>query len=451
VKNYMEPPANTVCAKFSLYALSAHDKNKRMFSLLFVGGKAMKIIMNTKNLLTAQSGGPTAAINASLAGVIRAGVENDAVDHVYGAVHGIEGVLNDFILPLDNLDTELLQQTPAAYLGSCRNKLPAASQGPAVYEKIFNLFAKYNIGYFLYIGGNDSMDTVCKLSAYAREHKIDVAVIGIPKTIDNDLEITDHTPGFGSAAKYIATTVSEIANDSHVYFLRSVTIIEIMGRHAGWLTAASALARNSESPAPHLIYLPEVVFSKDAFIADIQAQFDAGVTNVIVAVSEGIKDKDGKFICEDSETGLDAFGHKMLSGAGKVLERHVAAVLGCKVRSVELNVSQRCAGHLLSKTDISEAFAIGAAGVQAAVNGETGKMMAFVRTGNTPYQIEITSTPIDRIANQEKKVPAAYISGRHDVSEAMLAYLRPLICGEIPVRYQDGLPMYLYRPKFRKE
>lgn len=407
--------------------------------------------MKTKNLLTAQSGGPTAAINASLAGVIRAGVESGAIGQVFGAVHGIEGVLNDFILPLDDLDTSLLKQTPAAYLGSCRNKLPPAAENPAVYEKIFGLFAKYNIGYFLYIGGNDSMDTVHKLSAYARENGYDVSIIGIPKTIDNDLEITDHTPGFGSAAKYIATTVSEIANDSHVYFLKSVTIIEIMGRHAGWLTAAAALARNAQSQAPHLIYLPEVTFSKDNFIADIQAQFDAGVTNVIVAVSEGIRDKNGKFICESDDTALDAFGHKMLSGAGKVLERHVAAALGCKVRSVELNVSQRCAGHLLSKTDIEEAFAIGAAGVQAAVRGETGKMMVFKRTGNAPYGIEISSTPIDDIANQEKKVPPAYIAGRHDVTEEMLVYLRPLILGEVTVQYKDGLPVYLYRPKFKKE
>ncbi len=407
--------------------------------------------MKTKNLLTAQSGGPTAAINASLAGVIRASVESDAVGRVYGAVHGIEGVFNDYILPLDDLDTELLKQTPAAYLGSCRNKLPAPEADPAVYHKIFDLFKQYNIGYFLYIGGNDSMDTVCKLSAYAREQGIDVAIIGIPKTIDNDLENTDHTPGFGSAAKYIATTVSEIANDSRVYFLKSVTIIEIMGRHAGWLTGAAALARNPESPAPHLIYLPEAPFSKSGFIADIQAQFDAGVTNVIAAVSEGIQDAAGKFICEDDDMPLDAFGHKMLSGAGKVLERHVAAVLGCKVRSVELNVSQRCAGHLLSRTDIDEAYAIGAAGVTAAVQGETGKMMAFVRTSSDPYQIAIRSTPIEGIANLEKHVPPAFLRGRHDVSAEMLSYLRPLIQGEVSVRYRDGLPMYLYRPKFKKD
>lgn len=403
-----------------------------------------------RHLLTAQSGGPTAAINASLAGVIRAGVESDAIGHVYGAVHGIEGVLHDRLLLLDNLDTDLLQQTPAAYLGSCRNKLPNPEEAPEVYEKIFALFAKYDIGYFLYIGGNDSMDTVCKLSGYAAAHNLDVSIIGIPKTIDNDLEITDHTPGFGSAAKYIATTVSEIAQDSRVYYLQSVTIIEIMGRHAGWLTAAAALARNAESNAPHLIYLPEVEFSKEQFIADLRDKFAQGVNNIIVAVSEGVKDKNGQFICEDENTAKDVFGHKMLSGAGKVLERWVAAELGCKVRSVELNVSQRCAGHILSKTDIDEAFAIGAAGAEAAIQGETGKMMVFRRICNSPYRIEISSTPITGIANLEKKVPGEFLQGNHDVSEAMLHYLRPLIAGEVNVRYQNGLPVYLYRPRFQR-
>lgn len=401
--------------------------------------------MEVKNLLVAQSGGPTAAINASLAGVIAGGLAADNVGAVYGAVHGIEGVLNEQFIEVGGLDLALLKQTPAAYLGSCRNKLPPEEEDPAIYERIFRIFAAHDIGYFIYIGGNDSMDTVSKLARYAERNNIDVAVIGVPKTIDNDLEFTDHTPGFGSAAKYIATTVSEIAQDSKVYFLKSVTIVEIMGRHAGWLTAAAALARNADAAAPHLIYLPEIPFSKTAFVEDIRQQFQQGIHNVVIAVSEGIQDEAGRLVCDGAASASDAFGHATLSGAGRVLEHLVRSRLGCKVRSIELNVPQRCAGHLLSKTDIEEAFAIGQAGARAAVVGETGKMMAFVRTSNAPYTLEIQSVSVHGVANKEKKVPPAYIDGRHDVTAAMLDYLTPLIQGEVEVHFQNGLPVYLYR------
>ena len=401
--------------------------------------------MEVKNLLAAQSGGPTAAINASLAGVIVGGLQSGNVGTVYGAVHGIEGVLNEQIEDIGGLDLELLKQTPAAYLGSCRNKLPEADEDPTVYERIFQVFAAYNIGFFIYIGGNDSMDTVSKLAMYAERKQIDIAIIGVPKTIDNDLEFTDHTPGFGSAAKYIATTVSEISQDARVYFLKSVTIVEIMGRHAGWLTAAAALGRNADNAAPHLIYLPEVVFSRTAFVRDIREQFQKGVHNVVVAVSEGIRDEAGRFICDSASAALDAFGHKMLSGAGKVLEHLVANEIGCKVRSIELNVPQRCAGHLRSKTDVEEAFAIGRAGARAAASGETGKMMAFARVSQKPYEVRIVSAPVRQIANREKTVPPEYIDGRHDVTAAMLDYLMPLIQGEVDVQFRDGLPVHLYR------
>ncbi len=399
-----------------------------------------------KNLLVAQSGGPTAAINASLAGVINGARNREDIDKIYGAVNGIEGVLSDNLKELNNIDLNILKQTPAAYLGSCRKKLPDCLENPEIYQQIFSFFKEYNIGYFLYIGGNDSMDTVCKLSDYAKEHGSDVKIIGVPKTIDNDLAITDHTPGFGSAAKYVATTVAEIAEDSMVYDLKSVTIVEIMGRHAGWLTGAAALARNEHRNAPHLIYLPEVAFSKDRFVNDIKALFEKGIHQVIVAASEGIHDEKGTLICEGGTSATDSFGHAMLSGAGKALENLVKNEIGCKARSVELNVCQRCAAHLLSKTDISEAFAIGEAGVKCAISGHSGEMMVFVRTSDAPYEMKIESADIHKSANIEKCVPTEWILNGNDVGEELITYLKPLIAGEVNVIYgENGLPKHLYR------
>ncbi len=399
-----------------------------------------------KNLLVAQSGGPTAAINASLAGVISGAQKETSIDKIYGAVYGIEGVLNDNCVELNHIDLDILKQTPAAFLGSCRKKLPPSSDNPEIYQQIFSYFSKKNIGYFLYIGGNDSMDTVSKLSDYAAEHHFDVKIIGIPKTIDNDLAITDHTPGFGSAAKYVATTVAEITEDSMVYDLKSVTIVEIMGRHAGWLTGASVLARNENRSAPHLIYLPEVAFSKEQFVKDIQSLFEKGIHQVIVAVSEGIHDENGTLICEGGISSTDSFGHAMLSGAGKALENLVKAELSCKARSVELNVCQRCAGHLLSKTDITESFAIGEAGVKRAVAGHSGEMMVFQRLSDTPYEICVESADIHKSANVEKCVPKEWIINGNDVSEKLITYLKPLIFGEASVVFsENGLPKHIHR------
>ncbi len=399
-----------------------------------------------KNLLVAQSGGPTAAINASLAGVISGAQKETTIDKIYGAVYGIEGVLNDHLVELNNIDLDILKQTPAAYLGSCRKKLPTESDNPEIYQQIFSYFSEKNIGYFLYIGGNDSMDTVSKLSDYAKEHHLDLKIIGVPKTIDNDLAITDHTPGFGSAAKYVSTTVAEIAEDSMVYDLKSVTIVEIMGRHAGWLTGAAVLARNESRMAPHLIYLPEVSFIKEQFVSDIQALFDKGIHQVIVAISEGIHDEKGTFICEGATSATDSFGHAMLSGAGKALENLVKAELGCKARSVELNVCQRCAGHLLSETDIDEAFAIGEAGVRQAALGHSGEMMVFERLSDTPYEISISSADIHKSANVEKGVPTEWIVNGNDVTKELVTYLKPLILGEVSVAFdENGLPKHLHR------
>ena len=401
--------------------------------------------MKKYNLLVGQSGGPTAAINATLAGIIKESLKSEEIDNVYGLIHGIEGIFNNNIINLNKIDIKLLKQTPSAYLGSCRNKLPAIEENEEEYKKIFEFFKKKNIKYFLYIGGNDSMDTVFKLSQYAKRNQIDVRIAGVPKTIDNDLCMTDHTPGFGSAAKYIAATVHDIVKDNQVYDLKSVTIVEIMGRHAGWLTAASALARTDKEKAPHFIYLPEVSFSKEKFIADINNLFDKGIKNIVVAVSEGIKDENGNFISENKNAVTDAFGHTALSGAGKFLEMLVKDKIGCKVRSVELNVCQRCAGYMLSKTDISESERIGASAVKALIKGLSGKMMVFERISDNPYRIKINSVDISKIANYEKKVDVCDIINGNDISQRLVNHLKPLIMGEIKLIYSDGIPITLYR------
>ena len=343
--------------------------------------------MSKKNLIVGQSGGPTAVINSSLYGVVSEGLRHpEQIQHIYGMVNGIEGFLAgtvlDFATALPGSNLEKLKTTPGAYLGSCRYKLPESLEDP-VYPRLFQKFSEMNIGWFFYIGGNDSMDTVSKLSRYAAQTGSDIRIIGEPKTIDNDLVHTDHTPGFGSAARYVASTVREITIDANVYEKKSVTIVEIMGRHAGWLTAASALARKYKDDNPLLIYLPETTFDQEAFLKAVEKSFEKNC-NVIVCVSEGIHDAEGTFICEyDSSVGTDTFGHKMLAGCGKYLENLVRSRLGVKARSVELNVSQRCSVSMMSATDQMEAVTAGNFGVQAALNGETGKMVSFLRETGT--------------------------------------------------------------------
>lgn len=400
------------------------------------------------NCIVAQSGGPTVAINASLAGVIDGVKKSNKFTRVYGAIHGIQGVLdNNFIdlslmalskFPLVNT----LELSPAMYLGSCRYKLPDFEVDSKPYEIIFDRFEEYQVAAFFYIGGNDSMDTVDKLSKYANKIGSDVKIIGIPKTIDNDLCHTDHTPGFGSAAKYVASTMLEIAHDTYIYQIPSVVIVEIMGRDAGWLTAASCLARNDYSPAPHLIYLPEVDFDEDQFIDDIKNVLKTSRC-VIVAVSEGIHDKDGNYISASSAV-ADKFGHAQLSGTGKALESLVKNRMDIKVRSIELNVLQRCAAHISSRTDINESFALGQAAVKYAAEGMTAVMSTIKRVSNDPYQWIIEPENVSLIANQAKTIPLEWITPeKNDVTPEMEAYLRPLIIGEVSLQYKDGLPMYL--------
>lgn len=409
--------------------------------------------MTKKNLIVGQSGGPTAVINSSLYGVVSEGIaHSDEIGEVYGMVNGIEGFLEDRILnfrealPGEQLD--YLKHTPGAYLGSCRYKLPESLEDP-VYPLLFQKFKEMNIGWFFYIGGNDSMDTVSKLSRYAAKTGSSIRVIGEPKTIDNDLVHTDHTPGYGSAAKYVASTVREITLDASVYEKKSVTIIEIMGRHAGWLTAASALARKYKGDNPFFIYLPESAFDTEKFLKDVESAFEKNC-NVVVCVSEGIHDADGTFICEyDSSVGTDTFGHKMLAGCGKYLENLVRDRLGVKARSVELNVSQRCSASLISAADQKEAVSTGRFGVQAALNGETGKMVSFVRrqAEDGSYQMECGLEDVNLICNEEKEVPAEWITENgSDVSDEFIKYVTPLVQGSVNVPLgEDGLPVFVYR------
>ena len=402
------------------------------------------------NLLVGQSGGPTAVINGSLYGVVSEGLANPEIDNVIGMINGIEGFLADHTMDMaplkENGELERIRTTPGSYLGSCRYKLPEDLSDP-VYPELFQKFTEKEISYFFYIGGNDSMDTVSKLSRYAATVGSDIRIIGVPKTIDNDLVLTDHTPGYGSAAKYVASTVREIAIDASVYDNKpSVTIVEIMGRHAGWLTAASVLARKFKGDNPVLIYLPEVAFSPDAFIEKVKEKLTK-TSNLVVCISEGINDGNGTFVCElASDVGVDTFGHKMLTGSGKYLENLVKDRLGVKVRSIELNVNQRCSSAMLSATDEKEAIASGSFGVQTALKGTTGMMIAFHRTDDADYHITYAPEDVNLICNQEKTVPLDWITGNgSDIGQQFIDYALPLIQGSVKVPEEGGLPKFAYR------
>ena len=398
------------------------------------------------NCIIGQSGGPTVAINASLSGILQGILENKLYHKVYGMVNGIEGLLQGKFIDLSSKfqtqeELDKLAHTPSMYLGSCRFKLPTCENSEVIYTDLFNFFEAHQIKTFFYIGGNDSMDTVLKLSDYAKKHNKDINVIGIPKTVDNDLPLTDHTPGFGSAAKFVATSLLEIAHDTYIYNIPSVTIVEIMGRNAGWLTAASVLARTAYSPAPDLIYLPEAVFDQNQFIEDI-LRIKEQRKNIIVAVSEGVKDANGEYIASSSAS-VDAFGHKQLCGVGKTLENLVKEKIGCKVRSIELNVLQRSASHIASKMDIDESIAIGKVAAMHGFEGETAKMLCYKRTSNTPYTITIEAHDIVSIANKEKTVPLEWITPEgNNLTEDAITYLGPLIEGEVLLSYHNGVPCY---------
>lgn len=400
-----------------------------------------------KHMLIAQSGGPSAAINATVAGVVERCMTSDKVDRIYGAVNGIKGVLNGNYVDLTQIlsspeQLRLLCSTPAAALGSCRLKLNNADEGQL--GQIVDALLSREIGYFVYIGGNDSMDTVYQLSAYIKKHNIQgLSVMGAPKTIDNDLPMTDHCPGFGSAAKYIAATFAEIVRDCEVYDIPAVTIVEVMGRNAGWLTAASALSRENGGTGPQLIYLCERAFDTEQFISDVKACL-AKRNAVVVAVSEGLKNADGSYLSESKGRGVDVFGHAALSGTAKVLEGLVKEKIGCKVRSIELNLMQRCASHLASANDLSESKMLGMTAADRALNGVSGEMAIVERLSSAPYRVRYGTTDIALVANLEKKVPDSCINPQgNDVTEQMLEYLRPLVQGEVQVPMCGGVPVHL--------
>ena len=405
------------------------------------------------NAIVGQSGGPTAAINATLAGVIKGALECDAIKTLYGMRNGIEGMLGERMIDLsarfeDCRDLDALIHTPAAALGSCRKKLPnpdsEKAEDIAFFEKVFEIFRKYDIRYFFYIGGNDSMDTVAKLSRYAEKKDYEIRVMGVPKTIDNDLVATDHTPGFGSAAKFVSTVITEIVRDCAVYTTRAVTIVEVMGRDAGWLTASAGIGKYVGIDAPDLVYLPERDFSMDEFFASLEKAFEKH-PNIVVAVSEGIRFADGRYVGEGTQSGsTDVFGHKYLAGTAKALELAVKEKFGCKVRSIELNLPQRCAAHLASKTDLDESVAVGAYAVERAADGESGEMVLFLRVSDKPYEVKLGAKKVCEIANAVRKVPDEYINaeGNH-ITEACADYILPLIAGEAYPEYENGLPKYI--------
>ncbi len=408
-----------------------------------------------RNVIVGQSGGPTAAINSSLAGVYRTAIDRGA-NKVYGMLHGVQGLLEEKYIDLSehiktNLDVELLKRTPAAFLGSCRYKLPGIHEDKEVYEKIFAILDKLDIEAFIYIGGNDSMDTIKKLSDYAILTGHQTRFIGCPKTIDNDLALTDHTPGFGSAAKYIGTSMKEIIRDSLCleYPKGIVTIVEIMGRNAGWLTGATVLSKGEDCDGPDMIYLPEVTFDIQDFkekVANLLKQ----KTTVVVAVSEGIRTADGKYVCElgSDINFVDAFGHKQLSGTASYLASFIAGELGSKTRAIELSTLQRAASHLSSRVDILEAFQVGGAAVKAADEGDSGQMVVLQRISDDPYQCTTTVKDVHKIANDEKCVPRAWITedGTY-VTDDFITYVSPLIQGDVAPVMVDGIPRHLISPK----
>ena len=401
------------------------------------------------NAIVGQSGGPTSVINSSLAGVFQA-CQMRGAEHVYGMLHGIEGLLSEKVCDLSQrlssfMDIELLKRTPSSFLGSCRYKLPEPEEDQEVYEKLFRILKKLDIQWFFYIGGNDSMDTIHKLSRYGKSVGSSIRFMGVPKTIDNDLMLTDHTPGYGSAAKYIGVVMKEIIRDATVYGNHFVTIVEIMGRNAGWLTAAAALARGEDCEGVDLICVPEIPFHTDRFLAKVE-KMQQERKSVVIAVSEGVKLPDGRFVCElsDDQRFVDAFGHTSLTGTARYLANLVAKNLPTRTRAVELSILQRCAAHVSSRTDITEAFQVGGAAAKAAFEDVSGKMDALKRLSNDPYQCTTELVNIGDVANFEKKLPVEWINdARTDMLPEFLAYARPLIQAELTPIYINGLTQHI--------
>ena len=409
------------------------------------------------NVIVGQSGGPTAVINSSLAGVYKTAKDRGA-KRVFGMLHGIQGLLEERYVDLsehinNDLDIELLKRTPSAYLGSCRYKLPEICEDQEIYKKIFSILEKLEVEYFFYIGGNDSMDTIKKLSDYSILNGSKIRFMGVPKTIDNDLAATDHTPGYGSAAKYIGSITKEVIRDGLVYDQQNVTLLEIMGRNAGWLTGAAALAKCEDCEGPDMIFLPEIPFDVDTFMKKVEDRHKRK-KSVVVAISEGVKMADGRYVCEltDSIDYVDAFGHKQLTGTARYLAEKISREVGCKTRAIEFNSLQRCASHIVSRVDITEAFQVGGAAVKAAFEGETGKMIILKRVSDDPYICVTDIYDVHKVANVEKKVPREWINEAGDyVTEEFVSYIKPLIQAELTPIMVDGLPRHLYYTDVEKK
>ena len=401
------------------------------------------------NVIVGQSGGPTAVINSSLAGVYKTARDRGAKT-VYGMLHGVQGLLEERVVDLSkhirsDLDIDLLKRTPSSFLGSCRYKLPEIKDDQDVYDKIFAILDKLEIEYFFYIGGNDSMDTIKKLSDYAILNGSKIRFMGVPKTIDNDLAVTDHTPGFGSAAKYIASITKEVIRDGLVYDQQNVTLVEIMGRNAGWLTGAAALAKGEDCEGPDMLFLPELTFDVEKNKKKVE-EIHKVKKSVVIAVSEGVKVADGRYVCEltDNIDYVDAFGHRQLTGTARYLAEKISKKVGCKTRAIEFNSLQRCASHIVGRVDITEAYQVGGAAVKAAFEGETGKMVILKRVSDDPYLCVTDIYDVHKIANIEKKVPREWINEEGNyVMPEFVNYVRPLIQAELTPMMVDGLPRHL--------
>lgn len=423
-----------------------------------IGGVLLDKILDSKLVgacIFGQSGGPTSVINASAYGVIKTALDSDCITKVYAASHGIQGVLDDVLYDMgeeEDYELKLLLNTPASEFGSCRYKIKDFEEDDTDYKRILEIFEKYDVRYFFYNGGNDSMDTCDKISRYMDKVGYDCRVIGVPKTIDNDLYGTDHCPGFGSAAKYIATTCMEVDKDTDVYPNEMVTVIEIMGRHAGWLTASAALATEyGHGCGPDLIYLPERDFDLDRFADDVKKVLKLK-HNVLVAVSEGIHFADGSFVTGATVSGTDGFGHAQLGGLASYLAEYIKTNLGVKkVRGIELSLLQRAGAHLASAVDIDEAFMVGKAAVEAAIEGKTGEMVVLERDdSNGMYKCNPRLMPLGMVANYEKKVPLEWITDDGNyVTSDFINYVLPLIQGEPKIPKENALPRYARLKKVR--
>jgi ATP-dependent phosphofructokinase / diphosphate-dependent phosphofructokinase len=401
------------------------------------------------NAVVAQSGGPTAVINASVCGVVQEALGSGKIGKVYGAINGILGVLQEELFDIGGEGAEKvddLKRCPAAAFGSCRYKLKSLDENRADYERILEVFQAQDIRYFFYSGGNDSMDTCDKVNKLAADTGYELTCMGVPKTIDNDLAFTDHCPGYGSVAKYVATCAMEAGKDTEaLYTTDTCTILEVMGRNAGWIAAATGLAARGPEDAPHLIYLPESAFTFEQLIRDVKEVHER-LGRVFIAVGEGIKDAEGNYVTADSGSfSKDSFGHQQLGGVADMLKVVIEKEVGIKTRWNKLGTNQRSAMHFASQTDVDEAWLCGSAAVKKALSGVNGKMVTLVREGDKPYACTTGMAELSDVANGEKKVPQEYINeaGNH-ITEAMKDYVRPLVMGEVKVKMgDDGLPEYV--------